>query len=379
MNTLAEITARTHQIAQRYQGKGLTEQDTKNALIEPVLAALGWPKSDLERVRAEYRQTSKSNPVDYALLNNDRPVLFVEAKALDKSIEEHKFIAQVLSYANVAGVDWALITNGLQWDLYSVFARVQARQKRFFSTTLDDPDFKTWMQWITPARLEGNELERFWRLVVAERQVRETLIRLFGERNDALLSLLAKEATLDIADVAMALQSLQPSFGKATLQGLNQVVAAIDTPLSPRKEPEPAEEEAQTSPKSPKPTRSKSRKSSRTAALPKPPRGTRPITMTVGEMSYPVQSWRDMLLAAVGHVHGLSSERYDELFDAPEFKGQKRRYFCRSQEGMTTPAEVPGGYLEVNQSAEMIVRFIGRLMAFFEIPIEQVHYETAPR
>jgi hypothetical protein len=85
-----EQIARVAALVEKYAGQGLTEQDTKNALIEPLLKVIGWPKDDLERVRAEYRHMAQSNPVDYALMSRGRPVLLVEAKALDAHIDEHK-------------------------------------------------------------------------------------------------------------------------------------------------------------------------------------------------------------------------------------------------------------------------------------------------
>lgn len=131
-----------------YSKKGLTEQDTKNALIEPVLDALGWPKTDLDRVRSEYRHISNEDPVDYTLLSSGRPVMFVEAKALDVPIDDYKAIRQVLDYANRANVAWALLTNGRKWTLYSAFARVEAQQKQFFSIQIHDPDAQEWLKWL---------------------------------------------------------------------------------------------------------------------------------------------------------------------------------------------------------------------------------------
>ena len=51
----------------RLGGKPLGEQDTKAALISPVLRALGWDVEDVEQVRHEYRHQSSDRPVDYAL------------------------------------------------------------------------------------------------------------------------------------------------------------------------------------------------------------------------------------------------------------------------------------------------------------------------
>ena len=62
--------------------QGIGEQDTKAALIVPVLRALGWDVEDLEDVKLEYRRRPADNPVDYALFLLRSPRLFIEAKSL---------------------------------------------------------------------------------------------------------------------------------------------------------------------------------------------------------------------------------------------------------------------------------------------------------
>jgi hypothetical protein len=63
----------------RYQRQGIGEQDTKAALIVPVLRALGWDVEDLEEVKLEYRRRSVDNPVDYALFVLRTPRLLAGA------------------------------------------------------------------------------------------------------------------------------------------------------------------------------------------------------------------------------------------------------------------------------------------------------------
>ena len=231
------VLGRVRMLAAKYKGKGLTEQDTKNALIEPLLASFGWPKDDLERVRAEYRHTAKSNPVDYALLSRGRPVLLVEAKALDIQADEYKFVAQVLAYANMTGAEWALLTNGYQWDLYAVLARGDVKNKRIFSLRVDDEDFLDWMEWISPGRVEASELDRFWRLLLAERTVKATVEQLFRERSDALVKLLADQTGLHAGEVATALQNLRMSFDGPSMEGRIRILAGMagEPPQKPEK------------------------------------------------------------------------------------------------------------------------------------------------
>jgi hypothetical protein len=96
----------------RFQDRKLGEQNTKASLIEPLLEALGWDVRDPDEVYREFKPTARDNPVDYALTILRKPRLFVEAKGLGETIADRKWIAQVLGYATVAGVEWCVLTDG---------------------------------------------------------------------------------------------------------------------------------------------------------------------------------------------------------------------------------------------------------------------------
>jgi hypothetical protein len=66
------------------RNENIEEQNTKAALIDPLLAALGWDVEDIDEVSREYRRKSQDNPVDYALFMLRSSRLFVEAKGLEK-------------------------------------------------------------------------------------------------------------------------------------------------------------------------------------------------------------------------------------------------------------------------------------------------------
>ena len=368
VSALAVLAGQLNAVVRQYRGRNLTEQDTKNAIIEPIMGAIGWPKHELQRVRAEYRHTSKDNPIDYALLSGPKPVLFVEAKALDKDIEEHKFVAQTLSYANVAGVAWAVITNGFQWDLYCVFAKKQARDKRFFSTRLDAADFGTWMGWLTPDKLDGNELEVFWRQLVAERAVRESVISLFALRDVNLVTLLAQKTGLATPEVASALEVLTPSFGPA-VHGISALAPPVP-PQPPSVNPTPPQVAA-------------GKAKAKAGAVPgvkapaPPPVGTKPTTLTIEGSVYSVSSWREGLLAACQHVAKAAPKPWSTVFNADAFATRKRRYLDSDAAHLRTPLYVPGGYVEGNLSADDVVRLIAKILVYCGLDPGAVSYEIA--
>jgi hypothetical protein len=359
----------------KYKGTGITEQDTKNALIEPVLAAFGWPKDDLERVRAEYRRVPQSNPSDYALLSGNKPVVLVEAKALDVQVDEHRHVAQVVGYANMAAAEWALVTNGDRWDLYAVLAPGEMKDKRVFSKRVVDGDFLDWMAWISPARLEARDLTRFWRLLVAERQVKTTMESMFRSRSDALVALLAVQTGLAISEVATALQALRMTVEGPSMEGRMQILAGmgpvVTAPPPAVRPPQPPSESLPVLPVL-MPAPSKSATASvplqpSTSALPAPTPGNKPEKFTVGGMTWTVKTWRELVVRAAEAVHTLRPEVYDGIFDAESLRGRSRALFSRSADGMVEAMPIPGGFAEGNQSAASAVALANKLLAWAKV------------
>ncbi|MFH0914816.1 MAG: type I restriction endonuclease [bacterium] len=116
----------------RRTGRPVNEADTKRALIAPVLSALGWDMADLSEVRMEYRHTGRHNPVDYALLLQGVPLLFIEAKPLGTNVDDQACQAQAVNYAESAGVAWCVLTDGDKYRVYNARAPVPLAADKLF-------------------------------------------------------------------------------------------------------------------------------------------------------------------------------------------------------------------------------------------------------
>lgn len=95
----------------------MDEQNTKRKIIEPLLQLLGWDMLSPE-VELEYSVQIGvgTKKVDYALMLEETPVVFVEAKGVDSSLtDSHR--TQLRSYMRQTGVDWGLLTNGAQFEV----------------------------------------------------------------------------------------------------------------------------------------------------------------------------------------------------------------------------------------------------------------------
>jgi hypothetical protein len=193
----------------RVQGSRISEQDTKRILITPAVEALGWDILDIDEVRNEYRHNSADNPVDYALFLNRSPVLFVEAKPLGHSLDDRKWIVQTINYANAAGVDWCVLTNGAEWRIYKVHAQVEADRKLFTAISIDSPDALDdavrVLALLSRENMRARAIDELWQAWHVDRQMQAALEQTL--QDDAFAALIRKRVPLlGLADIRKSLR-----------------------------------------------------------------------------------------------------------------------------------------------------------------------------
>jgi predicted type IV restriction endonuclease len=197
MTVLSDVIGKSADRVRDYQDRRvrLTESDTIRVLILPVLEALGWDLQDVEEVRSEYRHASADNPVDYALFLHGTPALFVEAKALGVSLDDRKPLLQTLNYANAAGVDWCVLTNGAEWRIYKVHAPVAAEEKLFLTARLDEPAadpslIDATLSLLSRDRMRARAIDALWSEWRVDREVERALDAITEE--DAFIRLIVR-------------------------------------------------------------------------------------------------------------------------------------------------------------------------------------------
>ncbi|MDE0419523.1 MAG: type I restriction endonuclease [Gammaproteobacteria bacterium] len=108
------------------------EAQVKQAVILPVLRALGWDDADPASFKPEY--AVGRGLVDYALLDRGKPRVFIEAKrtgAISADGED-----QLFRYAAHQGVPLLVLTDGDVWALYLSMAEGLPSERRFFDVEL---------------------------------------------------------------------------------------------------------------------------------------------------------------------------------------------------------------------------------------------------
>ena len=114
---------------------GANETRTRNALIDPLLKALGWADSSV--ITSEYLIRYGPRAADYWVADyalhapgqRAKPIAFIEAKRMRQDLnDDHR--NQALNYAYKAGVKYVALTNGDCWEIYEVSREVPPRVVR---------------------------------------------------------------------------------------------------------------------------------------------------------------------------------------------------------------------------------------------------------
>ena len=99
----------------------MTEEATKNALIMPFFTILGYDVFDPQEFVPEFVcdvGTKKGEKIDYAIMNNGEPIILIEAKRAGMKLQKQQQ-GQLYRYFSVNRARIAILTNGLQYNIYS--------------------------------------------------------------------------------------------------------------------------------------------------------------------------------------------------------------------------------------------------------------------
>ena len=120
-------------VIQRIRSGSLeNEAQVKQAVIVPILRALEWDDADPAEFVPEY--SVDNGRVDYALLGQTGPLVFIEAKGIgrvDLAGEE-----QLFRYAVNKGVPFLVLTDGDMWGFYLSMAAGAPAERRFYRAEL---------------------------------------------------------------------------------------------------------------------------------------------------------------------------------------------------------------------------------------------------
>jgi len=183
----------------KHRRSSLKELPTRAIFIDPLLGTLGWNVRDPDEVELEY-PTIDGKAVDYALKLDRKPVILLEAKALDDPLDDVKAITQVVGYATNDGIDWCILTNGIRYKVYRSSEKVPAPDKLLFEISIDPEEtseqsieqMASHLSRLSKKSMADGILDDLGEEIFTTAKVRKALDRLFAEQDDSFLRVVRK-------------------------------------------------------------------------------------------------------------------------------------------------------------------------------------------
>lgn len=162
---LKDFTNRLKEYKKRYIKKqylDLDESATRLMINSLLTDVLGY--TELDEIKTEYR--IRGEYADYVIQLARKKHFVVEVKSIQLDLSE-KHLRQSTNYAANEGIDWIILTNGKQVELYKVLFGKPIDARKIFSFDFsDNDDFRKmpeFLYYLTKKSVERNELGDFWK------------------------------------------------------------------------------------------------------------------------------------------------------------------------------------------------------------------------
>lgn len=170
------------------KSKKLSEQDTRQGLINALFRALGWDFADFDSVKSELRHKSYNEPVDYAFFHHvdkNKPLLLVEAKSFGTNLNNGKTVKQLCTYLGEMGVQWGVLTDGNKYVMYNSKSGSSFEEQKFLTLQIKTADTEDgislddladkFLALLSRNCLESDRIQRAYKDLVIDRNIKEAL------------------------------------------------------------------------------------------------------------------------------------------------------------------------------------------------------------
>lgn len=145
----------------RKEFSDVDESATRIMINSLLCDVLGY--KELEEIKTEYR--IRGTYADYVIQTNRKKQFIVEVKSIQLDLNE-KHIRQSVNYAANEGIDWVMLTNGRNIELYKVLFEKPIKHVLIFSYDLSDlstmKQAAEFMSYLTKRAVVKDELDDLW-------------------------------------------------------------------------------------------------------------------------------------------------------------------------------------------------------------------------
>ena len=133
MDFIDDVRTRSRRFQERLEHLD-TEEATKTSLVMPFIQMLGYSIFDPTEVVPEFTAdfgNKKGEKVDYALMQNSRPIILIEAKRYGANLQV-KQESQLFRYFSATSARFGILTDGIIYRFYSDLDEPKEMDKRPF-------------------------------------------------------------------------------------------------------------------------------------------------------------------------------------------------------------------------------------------------------
>lgn len=221
----------------------MDEQNTRSRIIDPFLQdVLGWDFYSTS-IELEYsiQMGSTKKKVDYALLIDGSPAVFVEAKGCDTTLTDGHG-EQLTSYMQQEWVDWGLLTNGRQFQIFKLQKSADKPKVELLGeASIESLDQNQWMiKALSRESLESGYSDTVYRNVERRREAVKSLSENKDEIADDIRQLIIERAGDVVSQPAESLSKELVDELIETLENgeLNQGITTEPRTVDPESEPD---------------------------------------------------------------------------------------------------------------------------------------------
>ena len=223
-----------------------TEEGTKNALILPIIQMLGYNVFDPSEVCPECIAdcgTKKGEKVDYAIMQDGKPVILVECKAADVDLSD-THLSQLYRYFSVTEAAVGILTNGITYQFYAdIDAQNKMDTKPFLEINmLNITDLQ--ISALTRFRKGSFDVAAVLPSAIEMKYTRE-IKRILGQQletpDDEFVRYFAKQIT-HAKLTHKAVDEITPVVKRALNQFINEKInERLQSAMTPQEKPEPVQ------------------------------------------------------------------------------------------------------------------------------------------
>lgn len=121
-----------------YAKRSSVNESGTRLLIDELLKLLGY-KATID-IKTEQKIPKRRTRADYIVSIDGKNVLVIEAKRISEALSE-VHVSQVAAYAYYSQIEFAIVTNGIHWQLYYVEPKKLKKYKTHFVFAIDLLDY----------------------------------------------------------------------------------------------------------------------------------------------------------------------------------------------------------------------------------------------